>query len=175
MRKARTLVASVAAAALIASSTAASSYADNPSADPPPHPEWGSVTFADGTLLKGCHTYTFDYAISPPEGIWALEVFITGPDGQGAAGFAALDGYDPEVGTGSYRLCSEAVQPGLYTVTAKVSYTNGPNEPGPDTPDGGVYGALDPTSYTLTAQPKKARPTWGVDRSYVGRPADALR
>ena len=42
------------------------------------HPEWGTVTGKSGVLKRGCHKYTYSYSINPPEGIWAIEIFISG-------------------------------------------------------------------------------------------------
>lgn len=85
------------------------------------HPEWGSITGHDGKLRKGCRTYTYSYAITPPEGIWALEVVISGPGLQSLGGGAFLDGYDPKVGTGSYTLCRNTTRRGWFTIRAKLS------------------------------------------------------
>src|SRR3954447_3049352 len=100
-----------------------------PSPDPlaalPLHPEWGSVTGKGGVLKRGCHTYTFSYAITPPEGIWALEIFISGPRLKHLAAGAYLDGYDPESGPGSYKLCLAPPRYGTFQIEAKVSVDDG--------------------------------------------------
>ena len=75
--------------------------ASDPSAGLQVHPEWGTITGQDGVLRRGCHTYTYSYAIQPPEGYWAIEVFISGPGLKHLAAGAFLDGYDPTVGTGA--------------------------------------------------------------------------
>jgi hypothetical protein len=104
------------------------------SADPDPlhgltvHPEWGSITGKGGVLKRGCRMYSFTYSITPPEGIWALEVFITGPKMDHVAGGAFLDGYDPTSGTGTYKLCRRSNHYGTYTIDAKVSVDNGYGE-----------------------------------------------
>jgi hypothetical protein len=89
------------------------------------HSEWGSITGQGGVLRGGCRTYTFTYSITPPEGVWALEVFITGPGMDHVAGGAFLNGYDPESGTGHYKLCRVTNRPGKYTIDAKVSVDEG--------------------------------------------------
>ena len=103
-------------------------------ADPDPldgltvHPEWGSITGHGGVLRRGCRMYTFTYSITPPDGIWALEVFITGPKMDHVGGGAYLNGYDPTSGTGSYKLCQLSSHYGRYTIDAKVSVDNGYGE-----------------------------------------------
>jgi hypothetical protein len=89
------------------------------------HPEWGSVTGNSGVLKRGCHKYTYSYSIEPPEGIWALEIFITGPGFKHLAGGAFLDGYDPKTGSGRYTLCRVTTRYGTFTIDAKLSSDNG--------------------------------------------------
>ena len=92
------------------------------------HPEWGTITGQGGVLRRGCHKYSFSYSITPPEGVWAIEVFITGPGQNHLAGGAFLNGYDPESGTGTYKLCRNSTHYGRYTIDAKVSTDDGYGE-----------------------------------------------
>ena len=89
------------------------------------HPEWGTVTGKGGVLRRGCRTYTFSYSIQPPEGIWALEIFISGPGLKHLAGGAFLDGYDPKTGSGRYTLCRTTTRYGQFKIEAKLSIDNG--------------------------------------------------
>jgi len=89
------------------------------------HPEWGSVTGQGGFLQRGCRSYAYTYAISPPPGIWALEVFIRGPRLHSVAGGAFIDGYDPTSGTGHYTLCRNSTRHGRFTIWAKLSVDDG--------------------------------------------------
>jgi hypothetical protein len=97
----------------------------DPLAGVPMHPEWASVTGTPGVLKRGCHSYTYSYTVTPPEGIWALEVFVIGPGFKNVAGGAFLDGYDPDSGTGTYKLCQPTVRYGSYQIEAKVSVDDG--------------------------------------------------
>jgi hypothetical protein len=89
------------------------------------HPEWGTVTGHGGVLRRGCRTYTYDYAIHPPDGIWGLEIVISGPDGEHLGGGALAEGYDPETGTGHYTLCRNTTRRGRFTIDAKLSVDDG--------------------------------------------------
>jgi hypothetical protein len=89
------------------------------------HPEWGSITGQSGVLKKSCRTYRYSYSINPPAGIWALEVYISGPRLQHLAGGAFLDGYDPTTGTGRYTLCRNSTHYGTFTIAAKLSTDDG--------------------------------------------------
>ena len=91
----------------------------------PVHPEWGSVTGHDGKLRKGCRSYTYSYAITPPPGAWALEVVVSGPRLEGLGSGAYLDGYDPLAGTGHFTLCRNTTRRGWFTIRAKVSVDDG--------------------------------------------------
>jgi hypothetical protein len=89
------------------------------------HPEWGTVTGKSGVLRRGCHKYSYSYSIQPPEGIWALEIFISGPGFKRLAAGVFLDGYDPKTGTGHYKLCRVTTRYGKFRIEAKVSSDNG--------------------------------------------------
>jgi len=97
----------------------------NPLAGLTVHPEWGSITGRSGVLKRGCHKYTYSYSIRPPEGIWALEVFISGPGFKRLAAGAFLDGYDPKTGTGRYTLCRATTRYGRFRIEAKLSADDG--------------------------------------------------
>ena len=89
------------------------------------HPEWGSITGKSGVLKRGCRTYTYGYSIQPPEGIWVLEIFVTGPGFKHLAAGAFLDGYDPQTGTGHYTLCRVTTHYGRFRIEAKLSTDDG--------------------------------------------------
>jgi hypothetical protein len=89
------------------------------------HPEWGSIIGTNGVLKRGCHRYAFTYAIVPPDGIWAIEVFISGPGFKHLAASAFLDGFDPKTGSGRYKLCRVTTRPGRFKIEAKVSVDDG--------------------------------------------------
>src|SRR4051794_41437052 len=89
------------------------------------HPEWGSITGHRAVLRRSCKSYTYSYAIDPPAGTWALEVFIEGPGLHHLAGGAFLDGYDPEVGSGTYKLCRNTTHYGIFKIQAKLSVDDG--------------------------------------------------
>jgi len=89
------------------------------------HPEWGTITGEAGVLRRGCRSYSYSYAITPPEGIWAIEVYISGPRLKHLAAGAFLDGYDPTSGPGHYKLCKATTRYGTFRIEAKVSIDDG--------------------------------------------------
>jgi hypothetical protein len=97
----------------------------DPLAGVPYHPEWGSVTAHSGVLKRGCHTYSFKYTVTPPDGIWAIEVFISGRGSKHVAAGAFLDGYDPTSGSGTYKLCQPTARYGRFRIEAKISVDDG--------------------------------------------------
>ena len=118
----------VVATALVApapSTVAAAPARTDPMAGLDAHPEWGRVIGKSGVLKRGCRTYTYTYSIAPPEGIWALEVFISGPGLKRLAAGAFAYGYDPLSGTGHYKLCKMTTRYGRFTIDAKVSVDDG--------------------------------------------------
>jgi hypothetical protein len=120
-----TTVLALVAALGAAPATAAQPRYTDPLAGLTEHPEWGSITGVDGTLRKGCKPYAYSYAITPPEGVWAIEVYITGPGLTPLAGGAFLDGYDPTSGGGTYKLCRNTTRSGTFTIQAKLSVDDG--------------------------------------------------
>jgi hypothetical protein len=89
------------------------------------HPEWGSITGTTGVLRRGCRSYTYSYSVTPPEGIWAIEVYISGPGFKHLAAGAFLDGYDPQAGAGHYKLCRATTRYGRFKIQAKLSVDDG--------------------------------------------------
>jgi hypothetical protein len=85
------------------------------------HPEWGSTTGHDAKLRKGCRSYVYEYAITPPDGEWSLETFLVGADGVTYGSGYFWIGGDPTAGQGAFRLCRRSTTSGRYTIRAQVS------------------------------------------------------
>jgi hypothetical protein len=85
-------------------------------------PEWGSVSAENGVLKRGCRSYDYQYAITPPEdGYWDLSVRIVGPTGRTLFFSYLPDGESPQSGTATYRLCRSETRPGIYKLKALVT------------------------------------------------------
>ncbi len=115
----------VEAASAPSSAPSSATQSSDPLAGLTVHPEWGSVTGKSGVLKRGCHKYTYRYSIEPPEGIWSLEIFISGPGLKHLAAGAFIDGYDPKTGSGRYTLCRVTTKYGKFKIEAKMSSDNG--------------------------------------------------
>jgi len=89
------------------------------------HPEWGSTSAPDGVLKRGCKSYSYSYALTPPKGDWALETFIVGPKGKRLASGAFMVNLDKLADTATYRLCKPTTRPGTFKIKAKVSVLDG--------------------------------------------------
>jgi hypothetical protein len=101
----------------------------------------GSLQAADGVLRRGCHTYSFVYAVQTPYDDWMLETSVRDPRGRGVASQAFLGPYDPRSQRVTYRLCRWATRPGRFTITGKlVAY---------DAPDHGTTVQLPVGSFRL--------------------------
>ena len=74
-------------------STAAPTSALAASADDT-HPEWGGTAAPNATIKRGCRQYEYTYAITPPDGDWALETFLVGPGGKASGSGYFLTGKD---------------------------------------------------------------------------------
>ena len=105
------------------------------------HPEWGWTKGKSGVLRQGCKKYHYTYSVTPPEGDWGLEIFITGPKVEHLAAGAFEGSYDPKTGRGTYKLCFVTTRYGRFTINAKVTVDNGP--------EGFVQGWLPPSHYRL--------------------------
>jgi hypothetical protein len=88
------------------------------------HPEWGSTAGHDARLHRGCRTYAYSYALTPPEGDWALETFLVGPRGKRSGSGYFLTGSDPLAGSGRWRLCLRSTRAGTYTIRARMTVNN---------------------------------------------------
>lgn len=91
-------------------------------------PGWGTVSARDGVLKKGCRTHPYRYALTPPEGDWALETFLVGPGGEHLASDQLVVGHDPVAGTKRFRICRATTRPGRFRVRALLHVDNGPDE-----------------------------------------------
>jgi hypothetical protein len=101
----------------------------------------GTLTASDGTLRRGCHTYSFRYAVEVPYDDWMLETSVRDRRGRGVASHAFLGPYDPRSQRVTYRLCRGATRAGRFTITGTlVAY---------DDPDRGTTVRLPPESFRL--------------------------
>jgi hypothetical protein len=89
------------------------------------HPEWGSTTAQSAKLRTGCHGYPYGYALTPPDGDWALETYLVGPHGKQYGSGYFQTGGDPLAGTGAWRLCLRSTRGGIYTIRARLTVLNG--------------------------------------------------
>ena len=89
------------------------------------HPEWGRTAAHDARIKKGCHSYAYSYALTPPDGDWGLETFLIGPNGRQYGSGWFLTGSDPLAGPGQWRLCQRSTRPGTYTIRARLGVVNG--------------------------------------------------
>jgi hypothetical protein len=89
------------------------------------HPEWGRTWTKDATVKPGCTSYPYSYALTPPDGDWALETFLIGPHGKQYGSGYFLTGKDPLAGDGAWRLCRRATRGGTYTIRARLTVQNG--------------------------------------------------
>lgn len=110
----------LAPALLVTGTTGAASAA-------PKRHEWGRITAPDGVLRPGCHRYTYRWDLHPPQGDWAVEIFVI-RKGKRVASQGHLVGQDPLRGQGHYKLCRPTSAPGQYVIRGKLSVQNGPNE-----------------------------------------------
>jgi hypothetical protein len=89
------------------------------------HADWGSTSAPDAKVRKGCHGYAYAYALTPPDGDWALETFLIGPHGKQSASGYFVTGDDPVAGPGEFRLCRRSTRGGQYTIRALLTVQNG--------------------------------------------------
>ena len=108
----------------------------------PVRAEWGSTQVAPSLALrKGCRRYDYSYALTPPDGDWALETFLLGPGGKTRGSGFFLTGSDPLSGPASFKLCFRSTKGGTYTIRALLSVQDGADY---------VEGYLPDTTFQLT-------------------------
>lgn len=108
------------------------------------HDEWGRLGAADGVLRKGCRPYDYRYTLRPPEGDWALEVFLADPRGRRLGSAVLLAGHDPVRGTRRITICRGTTKPGRFVLRGRLSVQNGPDEY--------VEGWIRPVAFKLRAR-----------------------
>lgn len=86
----------------------------------------GHTDAADGRLRRGCHTYSFTYAVSTPYDDWTLETEVVDPRGRSIAAHAFIGPSDPQQGGGRFTLCKWATRAGLFTIRGKLTWYDGP-------------------------------------------------
>jgi hypothetical protein len=84
-------------------------------------PEWGRTATKAKILKRSCRNYRYTYAVTPPEGEWALETFLVGPGGVRLAHGAMVIGLDPLVGRDKFRICRPSTRPGIFKIKALLS------------------------------------------------------
>jgi len=110
----------------VSTAPAASAPASAASAvDPLVHPEWGSTSAPNAKIKRSCHHYAYSYAITPPEGYWALETFLVAPSGKAAGSGYFQSGTDQLSATSSWRLCKRSTKGGVYTIKALLTVQDG--------------------------------------------------
>ena len=88
---------------------------------PDVHPEWGKTSTRAHRLKPGCANYRYRYAITPPDGEWALETFLVGPGGDALGHDAMAIGMDGLSGRDSFRFCRASTRPGVFKIRALLS------------------------------------------------------
>lgn len=82
-------------------------------------------------LRKGCHHYAYTYTVRPPASAgseWSLETFLIGPRGGHIGSDVILGGADAKHGTKNWRICKSSTVPGRFTVKAKLTYNEDPDQ-----------------------------------------------
>lgn len=89
----------------------------------------GSTSAPSGTLLRGCHTYSYSYDIQVPTDDWSLEISIVDRQGKGVAAEAFFGPAHPTSATSSFRLCHRATVPGKFRIRTTLDWYDDPDTP----------------------------------------------
>ena len=144
----------IALSGLLAPAASAAPAETSPRTLPPNlavHPEWGTISVASGKLRKGCKSYPYSYSFTPPEGDWAVETFVTGPNGEALWSGGFLGGSDDLSGSSIFTFCRPATSEGTFTIEAKMSVQNGSG------PENYTEGQLPPATFTLIKAAKRVK------------------
>jgi hypothetical protein len=85
----------------------------------------GSVHSGDGTFEKGCQSHGYRYRVRPGGSDWSVELFLIGPGGKQISTGYEFKGHDPKRGHGRFHFCSQATQPGRFTVRSRLTWDDG--------------------------------------------------
>lgn len=82
----------------------------------------GQLTMKSRFLKHGCHDYRYRYAVDPPPGDWALEIFLVHKrSGTSVAHGGVVGGQEATSGVRRFRLCRPSTRPGRYVVRGRLS------------------------------------------------------
>jgi hypothetical protein len=84
----------------------------------------GHTHAEDGVLRRGCHDYTYRYAIEVRSDDWTLETFLDDRTGETIASGTYSAESDPKKGPGIFRFCRYSTYAGRFTIRAKLSWYN---------------------------------------------------
>jgi hypothetical protein len=85
----------------------------------------GSVHSSDGVFERGCQTHPYRYRVRPKGSDWSLELFLVGPRGRQVSTGYEWNGRDPKRGRSRFEFCSQATQPGRFTVRSRLTWDDG--------------------------------------------------
>ena len=85
-------------------------------------PDLGRVWAKDKVMRAGCHSYKYQYKVTPPESDWSLETFLIGPHGKELAAGQMLFNSDPDRGSSHFRVCRATTHFGKFKIKGKITY-----------------------------------------------------
>ncbi len=85
----------------------------------------GAVHSPNGDFDHGCQRHRYRYDVDAHGGDWSLELFLVDSDREQVANGYEWKGRDPATGRGAFEFCSQATQPGAFTVRARLTWDDG--------------------------------------------------
>jgi len=85
----------------------------------------GSVRSPNGDFDHGCQRHRYRYHVDARGSDWSLELFLVDSDREQVANGYEWKGRDPARGRGHFTFCSQATEPGRFTVRARLTWDDG--------------------------------------------------
>jgi hypothetical protein len=88
-------------------------------------PDFGRLWAKNKILKPSCHSYRYQYKVTPGGPEWSLETFLRDPTGEIIASNALDNDSADKRGSSTFRFCRWNTQPGRFKIRGKLTIYDG--------------------------------------------------